>query len=738
MSYRSMSPFPLKYEPATDYDVHGNEITIPSGASMVDMAKLFYGPVKIAPIALSKPFMQRDMFKDTEYIPNKHDPFVFASWQGVNVAKDMMRKHQRYLMERAAVYHLPTKRDENRGIDTIDSDALIARLAEINDADRSNISVIVGNEDIAKKYCIVRAYPAGWWAVSYSGKDSPNPDYFSEALDATAQVIAMQKKTPQFHALKKQYMNEIGDPRYTNVGYPFFTAEKSSDGKPLSKYRVMSLYEGLGYRGYKLPDLLAEIDDRCPETVLKGYPLAIASIRRGQPNYKQLKLFRYSSSGLKLSTGVRGLNTVRVAYMAPYIYNLLITPVALEWKVLRLLTPGLYHDGPTMDARLKYLATHKRHTIEADYSNYDRFIPQNVMDKWIQGYAKTTNHPDFVKDLLMYPFKGMPLIWPDSIGGDGRHGIIISSKSNGLFSGLKITGDYGTMNNNTVVGAGLINNGIMSKHEWIQYQMGYINGDVKPGQEEYWIQSDDTQLFDSSIPGLIKKNNAFVQAVKQAGLKGSITASDRFLMRHISDGRDAPLVTRIFQNTISPEVPVTNPLIFTVGFMMRTEGLLGIKTFGPRAGVLTAVPREELLFTKMVLEDLKHVISNAAIPVKQVIDFIDVLLVTSNSMIAQLGDNKAVLPDRSNVKKLKDMKTHVLNQLAAFELQQLKQGDTDHSMLYALLRDSNSPSSKLLLDTIVSSDHEFAHILEEMGKIDNGLMKTAFKMIKLKLDIDEW
>lgn len=733
-----MSPFPLKYEPATDYDVHGNEITIPQGASMVDMAKLFYGPVKIAPIALSKPFMQRDMFKDTEYIPNKHDPFVFSSWQGVNMAKDMMRKHQKYLMERAAYYHLPTKKDDNRGILTIDSDALIVSLAKIADKDRSNISVIVGNEDIAKKYCIVRAYPAGWWAVSYSGKDSPNPKYFEDALDATAQVIALQKKSPQFHKLKQQYMMEIGDPRYTNVGYPFFTAEKSSDGKPLSKYRVMDLYEGLGYQGFNLDKLLTEIDNRCPEAVLKGYPLAIASIRRGQPNYKQLKLFRYASSGLKLSTGVRGLNTVRVAYMAPYIYNLLITPVALEWKVLRLLTPGLYHDGPTMDARLKYLATHKRYTIEADYSNYDRFIPQNVMEQWIKGYAATTNHPEFVKQLLMYPFKGMPLIWPDSVGGDGRHGIIISSRSNGLFSGLKITGDYGTMNNNTVVGAGFINNGIMTKQEWIQYQMGYINGDVKPGQEEYWIQSDDTQLFDSSIPGLIKKNNAFVQAVKAAGLKGSITASDRFLMRHISDGRDAPLVTRIFQNTISPEVPVTNPLIFTVGFMMRTEGLLGIKTFGPRAGVLTAVPREELLFTKIVLEDLKKILFQAAIPVRQVIEFIDVLVVTANTMIAQIGENISILPDRSNVKKLKDMKVHVLNQLAAFELQQLKQGDTDHSMLYALLRDSNSPSSKLLLDTIVSSDHEFAHILDEMGKIDNGLMKTAFKMINLKLDINEW
>lgn len=733
-----MSPYPLKYEAAVDFDVSGKEVTLPKGLSLPDMAKIFYGPVKITPIALGKPFMQRDMFKDSEYVPGKHDPFVFKNWASVSAAKEMMRSHQNHLMERAALYNLPIKRDPVRMIPTIDSDSLIQKLEGIPDPSRSNVAVLVGNEDIAKKYCIVRAYPAGWWAVSYSGKDSPQPEYFREALDATKQVIKMQRNHPKFAALKAKYAKEAGDPRYSNVGYPFFNAEKDKTGKPISKYKVMDLYEGMGYQGFNMDNLLKEIDARCPELALKGFPLAIAAIRRGQPNYKQLKLFSYASGGLRLATGVRGLNTVRVAYMAPYIYNLYITPIALEWKILRLITPGLFHDGPTMDERLKYLSSHKRYTIEADYSNYDRFIPQNVMSEFIKGYASSLSHPQFVEDLLMFPFKKMPIIWPDSVGGDGRHGIVINSQSNGLFSGLKTTGDYGTAANNIVVGAGFINNKIMSKTEWIDYQMGYLNGSVKPGQEEYWIQSDDTQLFDSSIPGLVKKNNAFKEAVSAAGLKGSITASDRFLMRHISDGRDSPLVTRIFQNTVSPEVPVTNPLIFTVGFMMRTEGLLGVKVFGPRANVPTPVPSEELFFTKIMLTDLRKLLTESAIPITDVISFIDSLLVLANQLIARIGDKLHVTPGPDIFKPIKNMKMAVLIKLAEFETEALKSGKVDQSMLYALLRDSHSPSSKLLLDTIISSNHEFEHILEEMGKVDNALMLTAYKMIGLKLDINQW
>jgi hypothetical protein len=745
----SMSPFPFKKRAFTDTTKSGNDIIIGAGATTINVLKKIYDPKRIAVVNAEFPFLTRDN-KERTYDPGKEDKFVFKNNQSIQLFKKEAHRMIEVLSDVWKALDLPFEHDKDRNITIPSTDGLMKALLSDNNkkaieyvsANYENISLILSNIDIAKKFCIVRSVFPGWWLGSYAGKEEKNYDYFRESVELHAEVFRAVKNTGQFKTIRQRMFDDMGDPLSTNVGYPIYKSGISAKTEIITMYKGAGLGSNQPYdSNSKWSTIRTNIMDQTQDRTMKSILWAVGTIRRQQYGYKWAHIMRQTEFGSVSVDDVRGFNTVRMAFLFPYVYNLLMTPYVADWNAFRYLIPGTYHDGQQKENRMKSIRNRKLFCLEADYSNYDRFQLLDMMAKLT--YLGYKDHPaveSYILPMFMNTYRDIPLLLPDYNGGGKSVGIAMTADKLGLLSGGKHTSTNGTNHNSIVNIAGFLNNGLMTRNSARDYLMQYVgkaDNTIGSGDEWSHMMSDDTLLLDTSLNGLIKKGKAFKEAADTAGLKSSLGIGDRFLMRHTYMGKDTPVLARIWQNTLSNETAPDHELKFLVGLATRTEGMLGQKTVDPfNLGKLTSVTTLEAYLTHEFLASILRFITTSNTVSINAVNYVKLLDAEAVAMSKGFD-----IKDRTTFNTRVSMSSETSNtldryriaftrELANYELKQAsKSDDTLTNYLMELKGQSNIPSVKYMIEQLTTMNSEIANLMTQAGAREHSFFIKALQEV---------
>lgn len=734
-----MSAYPKQTRPFTEPISASQDVEIPPGTPLPDLVKIFYKGAVPEHFSARYAFLDRDN-KRRDYDPGETDPFVFKTRKSIQDFSSAAHALMRHLTDHWQSLGLKAKEDPDRKILVPDGEQAIAALNpkhplhSVVTSKRDEIYFILANADIVKKACIVRTINIGWWAVSYAGKDAPAKDHFKLSLAAHKRAVAAIMASAEGKKKYDQLWEENGDPLLTNPGYPYFAGQVDTDGNPVTRIKTVELFRGVGNLAHQdWTQLLALVDERAGALGLKGHPFAVAPLRRLQPGFKFLHQFSESGSGLRTAFDERGPNSQRVAHMVPYVYNVLTSPVSTMYKAVRYFLPGCYHDG---DAKRRRMANLKRMgegsklwLMEADYSNFDRFMPVDLIEEIISWFTTATPNPKYWMDAMAYLHRDASLIWPDyTLGGAGR-GLVFKPGKLGLLSGVKATSETGTLVNSVVNGEALARTYGWTENQLYEYLIQYLDAPVGSKHEYFYVQSDDTQLIADDPVVLARHGQHFQDAVKAAGLKGSVELADRFLMRHLQDGCDRPVPARVWQNTLSNESPVVDEAIFLAGLAARTDGMFGVKTvdaFG--TGTHQQVSSIEASFSVLVLEQLRHFISTSARPSTTAVRLLDLLI---NEGRTYKANKKRT--DGTHIASISRLRHAITKALADIELQKLHdQRRIDMSWLYRLHRDRLSPTSAAVLEEILSMSSAVQQGLSAISAKEQKFFKYSCEAIGVR------
>lgn len=747
-----MSAFPMVKRPFTEPISATQDAVIGQGKTLPDLIRTYYPGTMPQALQGNFSFLDRDN-KERRYAPAIEDKFVFRNAASISHFSEHAKHLIKIICDLWTEIGLPVTKDKDRGIDVPDAhvawDALDPKhpLHDVVIKNRDAIMFLNANCDIMKKACVVRTVNPGWWAVSYKGKTSTQPEYFRQSLNAHKRAYQAIIKSKRFRDILQELAITAGDPIYSNPGYPFFAALVDKEANPVTRIKTVEVFSGLNPQSKLWEDVIEEIDRRGGKYGMAGFPLCVGPLRRQQPGYKWQHQFITTAAGLVTAFDERGVNSQRVAWMVPYVYNLLLTPFQLIMKAFRMMLPGLYHDGRAKRLRndtLKLMHKSGRlYIAEADYSNYDRFIPVDMIRELVHEMAKSTDRPEYWEKAAMYLHDDANLVWPDYSSMSQGNGWLFKPGLLGLMSGVKITSETGTMVNSIVNAQVLSNVKGWSEDQLFTYLTQYLTTEPGSKKEYYYVQSDDTLLIADTPQELKALGDEFMIAVKAAGLKGAVEFGDRFLMRHMQAGGDRPVPARVWQNTLSNESPPEHELVFLAGMGARTDGLYGIKTVDPfNTGVNQVITRAELIFTQEVTKSLHFFISNAAVPSKTAVNLLNTMLNIPDKGSAEGVERPGSYTKVTSpyVKTLHDIRHDVVKALADYELTKALEDSklglaNNFSWLYQLYKDKNIPSQALLLNQLLLMQPDLSGSIEKVAQKETAFFNYATKTIGISLDI---
>lgn len=713
---------------------------IPSGTSLPDLIRYYHGFVHILPFSARFGFLDRHN-KERVYKPAEEDPFVFGKSQPSDFFKSS-RELVTTLSTSWKNMGLPLIYDKDRAMDIPDVEKIWPIFSNKHKYHKHiiknlpAIQFIVANLDVAKKFVLIRGVIPGWWCYSYKGKDSDHLSEFMPSIRAHATAMAKMRGTSKFKDVYNKVVNDMGDPILTSPGYPFFTANVDEQGNPTTRLETLDLFRSVGNRSYQWSQIVSAINDRAKSTPCANLPFLVAPLSRNMMGYKWNHVFTQSSTGLKTSYDERGCNVTRIAFMAPYVLNLYLSPLQAEWKAMRKVMPGMMHDGSAKNNRLKYVKDNNQYTIESDYSNYDRFLPINIFMMFSSLYLADHPRKAYWMEMLHHIFFKLPLVWPDYIPGATGKGWAFFPGKLGLLSGIKITSEVGTFVNSIICGHTWMTTNNKTEQDLVDYLCQYESTPVGTKQEHWWILGDDTLFLSQDLDVLYRTGEQFKKSVALAGLKFSLEPGDRFLMRSCFAGRDTPVPARIFQNTISNEEPEDDALKFAVGFAMRSDGMYGVKTIDAfNTGHIIPTTIAEIKFTLAVNQHLHDILSRASHPVSPVIELLLVLINMGQHMLKgtdALPESHFISYTGNQISRMNDLRNQVVKLMADRELKEaLKKGRMD-SFIYGLHANQHTPSSALLLSQILELAKSLAGPLAALAQKENTFYKYAMKTIGIE------
>lgn len=720
------------------------DMALKQGMRCPDMIRAFYPGVTPTAVTAKFGFLDRDN-KEREYTPNA-DPFTFGRNHNLQTFHQEARRLCKVLTDMWVELGLPLKDDVDKHLPVPDSSVLDTDQevrAKLKNSDyRSAIMFILANFDIMRKVAVVRGISPGWWCVSYQGKNANDKGAFQASINAHKKAITRLLSSSRGQALLHKLWDTNSDPIDTNPGYPDFLGNLDENGKPVDRIKTVQKFAGIGdllKQGRPWKDVLTEIDRRVGDHPLAGFPLLVAPLRRLQPGDKWTHQFDVTSSGLVFQYDLRGLNSQRVAHMVPYIYNMLVSPIATMMKAVRMLLPGCYHDGLSKTNRLRRLRNlskqGKLFLAEADYSNFDRFIPVDIIDEITTHFASLTVNPPLWRDVAMHLHEQASIIWPDYSTLDSGAGWAFKPPRLALMSGVKVTGETGTLVNSIVNGQALLNSYGWTETRLVEYLCQYEDSNKEVGsmQEFYYVQSDDTELIASSLDNLKKHKDAFVELVAAAGLKGSSEFADRFLMRHIDKGRDTPVPARVWQNTLSNETSVRDEFVFLAGLSSRTDGLNGWKSVDPfQTGHHLTVSGAEAIFTREMLNSLILFMDNAyvrsSVAVKFLTNMRDMIPVIKNTAAHIVNQFRA---DPEIGRHLDSTRDGIIHALAQVQLAKNNNRESFAGWLSSLIRDQASPSSAAILDYLVDKVEHVQGFIRSVQAVDEEFFDWSSQTLKI-------
>lgn len=737
------SPFGKRDRPPEEDMADGSKKPLSSGMSIPDFIRAIYKTQKVSPINAMFSFLSRDS-KPRAYDWGKTDPFTMKGPSSLGQFNKDALDIIALLVDEWRKLGLPIKKDKDRHIDMPDSEEVADRLLngklKLDPVNYERVVFIMSNIDIMKKACIVRTVIPGWWVVSYDGNDSEHLKYFAPVIKTITDAFLAIQKMPSYKAVVSKILDEQGDPLDTNVGYPLFSSETSAEGVPIAKLQLINLFENVGVAGYDFSKWREAMAARVKDPLMRANLFAIGPIRRLQPGWKWQHKWKQSSVGFVLDVDTRGFTTNRVAWMAPYILNMALSPIQTEWKAIRKLVDGLFHDADFIKSSLDYIRQEKPFIIEADYSNYDRTIPVNVVSYFSKLMFKGRLHGSWMEALINQMHYEVPIMWSESISGYRGRGWIFTPNKIALLSGLKLTSEEGTFVNLICVCQSLLDAKVFTHSQLFDYITHRARTGKSNPHIRFLIQSDDTMLFTKSPVEMKPLRDAFVANSKRLGIKASVEIGDRFLMKHMTNGRHSPLASRVWQNTLSNEEPVDDELKFLVGLVTRSDGMYGVKTVDPfSTGTRVQITDTEKRVTDKVLQSIRGFLINASVVHRPAVSFVDGLLAISATM-TKVGSNQYIA-NPTSIKLVSQMRIKAIQLLAEREAEKISASSSAQgpdsvvrsSLLYQLHKNRASPSSAAIIEELEKMDVRFKVAASVIGQKENKFYKYAMKHVGFPL-----
>jgi len=419
-------------------------------------------------------------------------------------------------------------------------------------------------------------------------------------------------------------------------------------------------------------------------------------------------------------------------------------------KSFRKLTPFLYSDGEAKKVVTDICKDPKMIYLESDYSNYDRTIPPDFLNALVSAIVRGAGVSDELKkkaDLLMQLCNHDNwIVLPDWSDVRGK-GIAFQVDKSALFSGLKITGEGGSIANLGSIFLGHLINKTMTADELVSYATKWLDSvSIKASNKSFaswadfavkepskfsWyksfgfvmIQSDDTEIISTDEKRSRIWARAFVKGATVLGFKSSLSFGDRYLMRSLFLGGDEPVGQRIMQNSISSEEPEVDALIFLVGLAMRSEGINFVKTFDP--------------FGTNTTSDLRRKIFNSPSG-KPYVDYVQKSLKWMSNLITQQKSEVArpastyldVLSDSmtGSVQALGEVdriRRSLLNSLATREKDKAEGLNDLGKSLYYLWKNRFSPGNAMLLEQMIFNNEAMQANLKSVISKESKVYKFA-------------
>lgn len=731
------SPFGRKRREPEETLADGTVHRFKTYTNIRDYIKVVYGVNDPWPVKERFPFLDRDS-ADKTYRPGEVDPFVFKNESSIEKFKKEALKLHNSLLLKAGAIGLPIVNDPERSVKKVDtskitneflsgSNSKIQEIAEM--IKEGDAGYLLSNIDIMRKASLVRTVIPGWWAVSYRGKVASQMQPFKRSVDLLVSVMVKIMQSPQYKSKFDETLSSQSDPLDTAIGFPNYTAIVDAEMNPVSKLGALEQYKNICNPSDEDWDkVIDRIKERGTTDFERKFPLAICCIRRIQAGAKFCHVWQRSDNGLQWVYDERGNATNRVAWAASYLQNLTLSPVHTIWKTLRKLIPGLYHDGSLRRDYISVLKQSDYLHMESDFANWDRNIPNDVMSYFFYRFSRHLPRSDYWFGVMTQSHRNLNIVWGDQVLGSRGLGYVFKADVLGLLSGLKITSEVGTFMNLIVNITGWIKTGFMSESQIVDYLLGVINGRAKDLVPIVMIQSDDTLLNSKDPKELSRLAKAFVEGSSLAGVKAEVNFGDKFLMRHLTRGVDRPVTSRIWQNTLSNEEPVSDSLIFLVGLAMRTEGILGQRTFDPfKVDLIQKVGSVEMSYSKEVLESLLGFVSTSSQVIPEAKEYLSLLLGSSQRMQTS---GKMSNEDSSSIN---DSRKRFLQALAFREQRDfLNSTDVNKklaTMLYKLHKDQASPNSKWRLDALQQMSPGVDSIIANISKKEEQFYVYAMKKI---------
>jgi hypothetical protein len=740
------SPFPRKtrrFEESPDANQPAVSMT---GYSLPDIIRVLYrNPVVTSMPEARFPFVSRD-HKSRSYTYGGTDPFVMKNSSSVDLFFKNNNNMIAFLTKTWTEMNLPVTKDDKTGLTLPDFDAERTRLI-LNDpaTPASTISamrLIASNVEILARTSLVRVVIPGWWVVSYYGQDAPNSRYFEDGLRILERAFKTIIKTAAFKAAYSKVLANQGDPLTSSIGFPSYAGVLDSELRPVTRINALHQYQGLAVGNPKDWNELKVRASKLGRTPFeRDYPFAVASLRRSSAGHKWAHSFGPTPTGLRAEMDILGYNTTRVAFQASYLQNLIMSPMQSLMKAVKSCIPGMTFDR---EMRIKVASIMKSSSlsiIESDYSNYDRTIPHDVANKLFDIFGRLTKRPNYWSSVLRATNTDVTLLWPDYLPNEKTSLWIFNAAKLGLLSGLKITSDEGTFINLLINISGWLKNGIMNEQQVYEYLTVCTRGSnwistLNIGDIPLLISSDDTLMLANTPDKARAMEHAFQESAKAAGVKAKIAIGDKYLMRHMEEGRDAPVIGRVFQNTISGEDPVLNPGQFMVGLVTRTDGLAGCKTIDPfGTGKRRRISLLERDLTVLLFSSLKEQFSTASSPIPDSIRFCDLYLTAL--ALANVQQDYCKVRDQE-AHEIDEFRHKVMKDFAAAQLVLMSSESKAaiDSYIAKLANDEHNPTSARTLEEIVEMEPSLRPLLTALKAKEHTFYLYAMKQLGIDPIID--
>lgn len=572
----------------------------------MDLLRSIYGrSITPAPMEVDLAYFKRDApgASSGTADPLKSDPWLVGPTRSYDRLLDTARDAYQHAVAEAVQFGIPTKPSLFPGVDKLDTAAAIdnmtdAMFSKMRD-DYTTMAHAVADADSLLKLNIQRGVRPMWYVRNMKANSTPVLSDHKIVLDLMLKGGNQLLKTTEGNTAVKMIDEGQGDPMGTNIGWPMMISEfKGIDAKYwMSEFfeRAGPVPDGLNTTPAKILSWAQTLGGIVASSGFKAGllpPFCTALTRRFKTSAKLSPRFA-SGPNPSLEDALLGIPDQRVAFMFSYVHNLLSSPYMPSIKGWRYMVEGMYHDEVGRKRYAQKLISSKGMLLENDAGGFDTNISLQhhaflaEMFTKLQGFPYSSN----TGIMLLMGMRTNKLLLPSPFSTkNGAEGLVISSPT-GLQSGAKATGEVGSYMTKWMNLVAYRRLGWLSDAQIVQH----MAGSPLPDGRLQLISGDDNTHIVYSAAETRALSAALTKVYSEFGVKADLELSDRFLMRHVHNAADKPVVGRLYQQRISHENPPDSPIIYALGSLVANENngtytLPALREARVRAGFAAATP----------------------------------------------------------------------------------------------------------------------------------------------------